>query len=55
MLIQMFGQTKFFGQTLKKENPVAQRIVFLHCVIWWLLYFGKEAERKPHHNTERPQ
>ncbi len=42
MFIQMFGQTAFLVRH-NKMGPVVLYIVFLHCVIWWLLYFGKKA------------
>lgn len=32
-----------FWSDITKMDPVVLNIVFLHCVIWWLLYFRKEA------------
>lgn len=32
-----------FWSDVTKMGPVVLNIVFLHCVIWWLLYLRKEA------------
>lgn len=32
-----------FWSDITKMDPVVLNIVFLHCVIWWLLYLRKEA------------
>lgn len=44
MFIQMFVRQRFLVRH-NKMDLVVSCIVFLHCVIWWLFYFGKqEAE-----------
>lgn len=47
----MFGQTKSSVRH-NKMDPVVLNIVFSHCVIWWLLYFGKEAQES-HVTTQK--